>query len=74
MLRASLTFFALALLSLGLGATELGGVSLETGRTLLFVFLGLAILTFLGGLLTNKNAAIKPRAKRISDEEGRFPV
>ena len=56
MLRTSIGFFVLGLLALGLGAYDLGGVSLELGRILLFVFLGLAILTFLGGLMTKRRA------------------
>jgi uncharacterized membrane protein YtjA (UPF0391 family) len=56
MLRASIIFFFLGISALGLGVAGIAGVSLELGRLLLFVFLGLAILTFLGGLMTGRNA------------------
>ena len=61
MLRASLTFFFLGLLALVLGFYEVAGISLELGRLLLFVFLGLAILTFLGALMTGRT----PKSPRI---------
>lgn len=54
MLRASFAFFFLGLLALALGFYDIAGISLELGRLLLFIFLGLAILTFLGALLTGR--------------------
>ena len=50
MLRASLFFFTLGILFLVAGIYHFGGVGLETGRTLLFVSLAIAIL-FFGGTL-----------------------
>lgn len=44
MLRAALSFFALAIIAYILGATGLAGVSMEIGRALLVVFLVLAVL------------------------------
>lgn len=46
MLRAAITFFVLALVAFILGATGVAGVSMEIGRMLLWVFLILAIISF----------------------------
>jgi uncharacterized membrane protein YtjA (UPF0391 family) len=54
MLRASLVFFVVGLMAIALGANGVGGVSLELGRLLLFVFLGLSILSFLGALVSGR--------------------
>jgi hypothetical protein len=56
MLRASLGFFIMGLIAIGLGANSMGGVSLEVGRLMLFVFLGLSILSFLAALVTGRGA------------------
>lgn len=50
MLRAAIGFFILALIAVVLGATGVAGVSMEIGRTLLVVFLVLALISFLFGL------------------------
>jgi uncharacterized membrane protein YtjA (UPF0391 family) len=50
MARVALVFFILAILAIVLGAAHVGGVSLEMGRTLLIVFLILAVLSFLANL------------------------
>lgn len=55
MLRAALLFFVLALIAMLIGATGVAGLSLEIGRTLIFVFLGLAILSFIASLFTGKS-------------------
>jgi hypothetical protein len=54
MLRASISFLLLGLLALGFGLYDVAGVSLELGRLLLFVFLGLSIVSFMGGILTGR--------------------
>lgn len=54
MLRAALGFFVLALLAYLLGAGGVAGMSLEIGRILIGVFLVLAVITFVAGLLTSK--------------------
>lgn len=46
MLRAAITFFVLALVAMIFGATGFAGVSMEIGRTLLGIFLVLAIVSF----------------------------
>jgi uncharacterized membrane protein YtjA (UPF0391 family) len=55
MLRAAIIFFVLALISIILGANNLAGISIEIGKVLLFVFLALAVITFVVSLLTGKS-------------------
>ena len=54
MLRAALAFFVIALVAMLLGAGNIAGVSMEVGRTLLFVFLALAVVSLLVGLITGR--------------------
>jgi uncharacterized membrane protein YtjA (UPF0391 family) len=54
MLRASVFFFILGLLSMSLGIGNLAGVSFELGRLLLFLFLALSIVFFAGSLVTGR--------------------
>lgn len=54
MLRAAIAFFVLALIAMLLGASGIAGVSLEVGRTLLFVFLILAVISFVASLVTGR--------------------
>ena len=51
MLRAALGFFVVALVAILFGATGFAGVSMEIGRTLLFVFLVLAAISFVVGIV-----------------------
>lgn len=51
MLRAALGFFILALVATILGASGVAGVSMEIGRSLLVIFLILAIISFAVGVL-----------------------
>ena len=51
MLRAALGFFVVALVAILFGATGFAGVSMEIGRTLLFVFLVLAAISFVIGIV-----------------------
>ena len=60
MLRAALAFFVLALVAILLGASGFAGVSMEIGRTLLFVFLVLAVISFVGGLVSGKKSNLLP--------------
>ncbi len=60
MLRAAIVFFGLALVAILLGATGFAGVSMEIGKLLLFVFLGLAVLSFIISLLTGKKTNLLP--------------
>jgi uncharacterized membrane protein YtjA (UPF0391 family) len=56
MLRAAIAFFVLALVAILLGAGGIAGVSLEIGRTLLVVFLILAVISFIGSMLTGRRS------------------
>jgi hypothetical protein len=38
-----------------LGAGNIAGISMEAGRLLLFVFLGLAVISLLAGLITGRS-------------------
>lgn len=54
MLRAALGFFILALIAIVLGASGVAGVSMEIGRALLVVFLILAIISFVAGIVSGR--------------------
>lgn len=58
MLNAAITFFVIALVAFLIGATGFAGISMEIGRTLLFVFLVLAVISFIVSL-------VRGRAPRI---------
>lgn len=57
MIRAAIAFFILAIIAFFLGANGIAGISMEIGRVLLFVFLVLAVISFVGSIATGK----KPR-------------
>jgi uncharacterized membrane protein YtjA (UPF0391 family) len=48
MLQAAVTFFILAIIAFVLGAYGIAGISMDIGRILLFVFIALALISFLG--------------------------
>jgi uncharacterized membrane protein YtjA (UPF0391 family) len=54
MLRAAITFFVLALISIVFGATGFAGISMEIGRMLLGVFLVLAVVSIVAHLITGR--------------------
>jgi uncharacterized membrane protein YtjA (UPF0391 family) len=56
MLRAALVFFAIALIAMLLGATNFAGISMELGKTLLGVFLVLAVISLIAGLVTGRSS------------------
>lgn len=60
MLNAAIAFFVLALIALALGAGGIAGVSMDIGKTLLIVFLVLAVVSFLGSLLTGRKRNMIP--------------
>jgi uncharacterized membrane protein YtjA (UPF0391 family) len=60
MLRASIAFFVLALVALVIGATGIAGVSMEIGRMLLFVFLVLAVISFVASLVSGRSTRSLP--------------
>ena len=55
MLQAAIAFFVLALLAMILGAGNIAGISMDIGRTLLWVFLVLAVVSFVASLLTGRS-------------------
>lgn len=60
MLRAAIAFFVIGLIAMLLGAGGVAGVSMEVGRTLLFVFLALAVISFIVSLVTGKGTRNLP--------------
>ncbi|MBA2403861.1 MAG: DUF1328 domain-containing protein [Bdellovibrionales bacterium] len=54
MLRAAIAFFVLGLVAILLGANGVGGLSLDIGKTLLFVFLILAVISFIASMVTGR--------------------
>lgn len=50
MLRAALAFFVIGLVAMIFGVSGVAGMSVEIGQTLLYVFLVLAIISFLVSL------------------------
>lgn len=60
MLRAALLFFVLALVAIIFGATGIAGVSVDIGKTLLFVFLILAAISFLAGIMRGRDPKVLP--------------
>jgi uncharacterized membrane protein YtjA (UPF0391 family) len=54
MLRAALGFFILALVAVVFGASGVAGVSMEIGRMLLVVFLILAVISFVIGVVSGR--------------------
>ena len=60
MLQAAIAFFVLALVAMLFGASGIAGVSMEVGRTLLFVFLVLAVISFVASLITGRRSRNLP--------------
>lgn len=56
MLRAAITFFIIGLVAMFLGLGNVAGMSVELGKTLLYVFLALAALSFLVSLVTGRRS------------------
>jgi uncharacterized membrane protein YtjA (UPF0391 family) len=54
MLKASIVFFCLGLLSIVLGANQMAGLSVEIGRILLGVFLVLTAISYLVTMISGK--------------------
>lgn len=59
MLRAALVFFVLAIVAYVLGASGIAGVSLEVGKLLLGVFLVLAIIGAVVGLIQGRGSSTR---------------
>ena len=60
MLQASLAFFVLAIVAMIFGASGIAGTSMEIGRILLFVFLALAVISFVFSLVSGRGSRNLP--------------
>jgi uncharacterized membrane protein YtjA (UPF0391 family) len=60
MLRAAIIFFVLGLVAILFGATGFAGVSMDIGKTLLFIFLAISIVTFIVSLVTGRKGTNIP--------------
>lgn len=58
MLRAAIVFFVIALVAMLLGATGFAGLTMDIGKTLLFVFLVLAVISFVISLISGRKGPI----------------
>jgi len=56
MLRAAILFFVIGLIAMALGMGNVAGVSMEVGKTLLYVFLALAVISFLVSLIGGRRS------------------
>lgn len=56
MLRAAISLFILGLIAFFLGAYNIAGVTIELGRILLLVFIGLSILSLLISLVSGRKS------------------
>lgn len=52
MLRAAITFFIIGLLAMFLGMNNIAGISIELGKVLLYIFLALAVISFVLSLIS----------------------
>lgn len=53
MFRAAIGFFIFAIFAMIFGANGIAGLSMEIGRVIMFIFLALAVVTLVTGLITN---------------------
>jgi uncharacterized membrane protein YtjA (UPF0391 family) len=60
MLRAAIIFFVLGLVGIFLGATGFAGLSIDIGKTLLGVFLVLAIISLVAGAISGRGRRSLP--------------
>lgn len=58
MIRAAISFFVLAIIAYLLGANGVAGLSMEIGRIFLYVFLILAVISFVGALVTGNKTRL----------------
>jgi uncharacterized membrane protein YtjA (UPF0391 family) len=56
MLRAAIAFFVIALIAMFLGMNNIAGMSAEVGKLLLFVFLALAVISFVVSLVSGRRS------------------
>jgi uncharacterized membrane protein YtjA (UPF0391 family) len=60
MIRAAIGFFILGIIAMLLGANNVAGISIEVGKTLLFVFILLAVLSAIVGLVMGRGTKLLP--------------
>jgi len=60
MLRAAIVFFVIGLIAMFFGMNGVAGMSVELGKLLLFVFVGLAIVSFLMSLVSGRSGPRLP--------------
>ncbi len=60
MLRAAIAFFVIGLFAMLFGAYNIAGVSMEMGKVLLFVFLALAVVSFVISVVTGRGSKTLP--------------
>jgi len=60
MLRAAIAFFVLAIIAYFLGAGNVGGLSMEIGKLLLIVFVALALISLIVGMVTGRKTNLLP--------------
>ncbi len=60
MLRAAILFFVIALVAMFFGMNNVAGVSADMGRLLLFVFLALAVISFVASLVSGGRSGPRP--------------
>lgn len=58
MLKAAISFFILGIVAYIIGAGGIAGLSVEIGKALLFVFLVLALISFLFSLASGKKTGV----------------
>lgn len=54
MLRAAISFFVLGFVAILMGTNGFGGITLDAGKALTFIFLLLAVISFIASLLGTK--------------------
>jgi uncharacterized membrane protein YtjA (UPF0391 family) len=60
MIRAAIAFFVLALIALVFGANGIAGMSMDIGKTLVGVFLVLAVISFVINLVSGRSTKNLP--------------
>jgi uncharacterized membrane protein YtjA (UPF0391 family) len=60
MIRAAISFFILAIIAYVFGANGIAGLSIEIGKLLLIVFLGLAVVSFIVGMVSGRKTRLLP--------------
>lgn len=60
MLRAAFAFFIVALIAMILGASGVAGVSMDVAQTILVVFLVLAAISFVAGIVSGRKPNVIP--------------